>query len=198
MATSRKSAQRLDQSTFWLEEHPASPSQSQESGSDWMIRAATSPLNTLAWLNAFAPAGSFGKMSPASFPLIQTGRRMKAVFDADLKRLKPETNGMKAVISQPSSNSFQNAGMGGLTGFLTLSLPEFLDMREPSLSDEGVSSLSDILETGDLPQHLYLTSRACAGILRRAGKRGKELPPQLARALQAVADLEQTSTLTED
>ena len=36
------------------------------------------------------------------------------------------------------------------------------------------------------------------GILRRAEKRGKTLPPQLARALRAAAGLEQTSTSTED
>jgi hypothetical protein len=58
--------------------------------------------------------------------------------------------------------------------------------------------LSDILEAGEVPQRFYLSQRACAGILRRAGKRGKELPQQLAAALQAVAGLEQTSTLTAD
>jgi hypothetical protein len=67
-----------------------------------------------------------------------------------------------------------------------------------SRSDDAVCSLSDILETGDVPQRYYLTAKACQGILRRAEKRGKDLPPQLAHALQAVAGLEQTSTLTED
>jgi hypothetical protein len=56
-----------------------------------------------------------------------------------------------------------------------------------SLKDEGVCSLSDILETGDVPPQYYLSAKACRGILRRADKRGKELPPQLALALQAVA-----------
>jgi hypothetical protein len=63
-----------------------------------------------------------------------------------------------------------------------------------SLKDEGVCSLSDILETGAVPQRYYLSPKACSGILRRAAKRGKELPPQLAAALQAVAGLERTST----
>jgi hypothetical protein len=65
-----------------------------------------------------------------------------------------------------------------------------------SLKDEGVCSLSDILETGDVPRQYYLSAKACRGILRRADKRGKELPPLLARALQAVADLAPTSTST--
>jgi hypothetical protein len=64
-----------------------------------------------------------------------------------------------------------------------------------SLSDDGVCSLSEILETGDVPRQYYLSAKACRGILRRAGARGKELPPQLARALQVVADSEPISTL---
>jgi hypothetical protein len=44
------------------------------------------------------------------------------------------------------------------------------------------------LETGDVPRRFYLTAKACAGILRRAEKRGKELPTQLHQALQAVAE----------
>ena len=50
-----------------------------------------------------------------------------------------------------------------------------------------VLRLSGILETGELPQRFYLSSRACRGILRRAEKRGKTLPPALAHALMAVA-----------
>jgi hypothetical protein len=70
--------------------------------------------------------------------------------------------------------------MGPLGAFLTLSISEF-----PS---GGVaSSLSDILETGALPQRYFLSARACAGILRRAERRGKELPLQLRAALQAVS-----------
>lgn len=78
--------------------------------------------------------------------------------------------------------------MGSHTGFLTLSSVEHCAFPEPFPSDGDVCSLSDILETGDLPQRYYLTAKACAGILRRAERRGKDLPPQLARALQAVLD----------
>jgi hypothetical protein len=60
-----------------------------------------------------------------------------------------------------------------------------------------VCSLSDILETGDVPQRFFLTPKACAGILRRAEKRGKELPPQLRHALDAVVASGRISTATE-
>jgi hypothetical protein len=56
-----------------------------------------------------------------------------------------------------------------------------------SLKDDGVSSLSEILEAGDVPQRYYLSAKACRGILRRAEKRGKELPRALMLALEAVA-----------
>jgi site-specific DNA-cytosine methylase len=58
-----------------------------------------------------------------------------------------------------------------------------------------VCSLSDTLETGAVPQRYYLSAKACAGILRRAEKRGKELPPALCAALMADADKGDQDTL---
>ena len=56
------------------------------------------------------------------------------------------------------------------------------------LSEEDVFSLSQILQDA-LPRKYYLSKTACLGILRRAGERGKELPPQLKAALMAQAGL---------
>jgi hypothetical protein len=53
-------------------------------------------------------------------------------------------------------------------------------------SDAVASSLSDILETGGVPQRYFLSAKACAGILRRAAKRGKQLPAILFAALRSV------------
>jgi hypothetical protein len=50
-----------------------------------------------------------------------------------------------------------------------------------------VCSLSQVLERGSIPPRFFLSSKACAGILRRAGKRGKTLPPMLHQALTSVA-----------
>jgi hypothetical protein len=62
-------------------------------------------------------------------------------------------------------------------------------MRNSSEFRNGgvVSSLSEILETGIIDNRYYLSARACRGILRRAEKRGKELPGQLRVALESVA-----------
>ena len=54
-------------------------------------------------------------------------------------------------------------------------------------NDAAVCSLSQVLEQISIPQRFFLSSKACAGILRRAEKRGKQLPPQLQAALTAVA-----------
>jgi hypothetical protein len=76
----------------------------------------------------------------------------------------------------PFSGAWSNSGMGSPTECLTLSSLEFH-------SGAVACSLSDILETGDLPQRYFLSATACKGILRRAEKRGKALPKQLAKAL---------------
>jgi len=54
-------------------------------------------------------------------------------------------------------------------------------------NDAVVCSLSQVLEQTSIPQRFFLSSTACAGILRRADKRGKQLPPQLEQALRSVA-----------
>jgi len=88
-------------------------------------------------------------------------------------------------ILAPSSEGWQNSGMGSPTGFLTLSTSEFH-------SGAGACSLSDVLETGEVPQRFFLSPKACRGILRRADARGKKLPLPLQRALEAVVGSEET------
>jgi hypothetical protein len=58
-----------------------------------------------------------------------------------------------------------------------------------SPNEEKESFLSQILQD-TVPEKYYLSARACLGILRRAEKRGKELPPELKAALVAQASCE--------
>ena len=83
----------------------------------------------------------------------------------------------------PSLGRWKTSGMVSRTECLTLSTSEW-----PSAA--VVCSLSDTLETGVLPQRYSLSATACQGILRRADKRGKKLPPRLQQALEAVAATE--------
>ena len=162
------------QLTFLSEEPLVNRSASPGYERDWLTHAATSCSPILPCLTAIAPAGAFGRMSPASCHLT------------------------KDKILAPSSGCWQNSGMGSPTAFLTLSTSEHADTGEPFLSGGAVCSLSDILETGDVPHRYYLTAKAYRVIHRHAAKWGKVLPPQLARALEAVAVLEPTSTAMED
>ena len=81
----------------------------------------------------------------------------------------------------PSSGRWAKLGMGGPTESWTLN-------TSGSPNDAVGSLLSDILETGVVPPRYYLSQKACAGILRRAAKRGKELPERLRVALEQIAN----------
>ena len=65
--------------------------------------------------------------------------------------------------------------------------------------EENVSLLSQILEDCPLPKY-SLSAKACTGILNRAEKRGKELPPMLKEALlrQSQPLMEQNGTATQE
>lgn len=54
------------------------------------------------------------------------------------------------------------------------------------------STLSQILEA-NAPEKYYLSARACEGILRRAERRGKELPQMLKNALEQMIEREKAS-----
>lgn len=54
-------------------------------------------------------------------------------------------------------------------------------------SEENASRLSQILEDSPHPKY-YLSAKACVGILRRAKRRGKALPPELETALIAQSE----------
>lgn len=55
-------------------------------------------------------------------------------------------------------------------------------------NDADVCLLSQVLETDSIPPKYFLSPKACAGILRRAEKRGKALPPMLYQALRLQAE----------
>lgn len=57
-----------------------------------------------------------------------------------------------------------------------------------SPKDERGSHLSQILEDSPHPKY-YLSAKACAGILNRADRRGKILPPKLREALERQSGL---------
>ena len=81
----------------------------------------------------------------------------------------PDKNGLTQTSSWETDGAL-------LTEFLTLNIGE-----SPSVADE--STLSQIL-IPNAPEKYYLSAKACEGILRRAERRGKTLPPLLKTALE--------------
>jgi hypothetical protein len=86
------------------------------------------------------------------------------------------------------SQRLQGGGIVARGEYLTVNMSEWTDSLVPFLKEEGVCSLSDILEmNGNIPQKYYLSRQACLGIIRRAALRGKDLPPMLKEALERQA-----------
>ena len=159
----------MEQSIFSWGELPVSPLALQDYGKDLKIHAETSCSLFLQSLNiSNAPSGFCGKMSLVSCH--QTEEK----------------------ILVPSSEAWGNWGMGSPTEFLTLNGAEHTGTQEPCRNAEGVCSLSDVLETQQVPQRFYLSEKACQGILRRAERRGKELPSMLRQALLLAGGMEKT------
>ena len=191
--TSQNEPSNTDQLTFLSLEPLARISPSPASEREWMERVATCPSDLLNLLGRYGPAGCCSKTSLGFLAPLRTKRRVgvhrQTIYSREKNgSLKTTTKLTKEVISDTSYPRFSNSGILSPTQHWTLSTSDWR-------SGATVCSLSEVLETGAVHQRYYLTSKACLGILRRAEKRGKELPEQLARALRAVAGLEPTSTL---
>lgn len=152
----------MSQLTFLSAAPPANPSPLPDSGEDSMTLGAASCLPILQSLGVTSLDGLSGKTSPVSCQAGEDG------------------------ILAPSSGRWGTWGMGGPTGCWTLSGAEWTGSVKPSRRDGDVCSLSDVLETQSVPGRYFLSAKACAGILRRAERRGKVLPGRLKVALEAV------------
>ena len=151
-----------------------SRSRSQDSERDWTIRVVASCLPILQSLADIGPAGWSGRTCPASCQVTpdETLQRFWDVLQGNESSPLP-TDGATAESHQAQPVT---ASRGECLTLSTLEFPK----------DAVASSLSDILETGDVPQRYYLSATACRGILRRAEKRGKALPEALRQALKDV------------
>lgn len=95
----------------------------------------------------------------------------------------------KDEISVWSSPRLLNSGMAWHGACLTLNTSDWP-------KDATVCSLSEVLEAF-VAGKFFLSPKACRGILRRAERRGRELPERLRVALEQVASQEQTERVVE-
>lgn len=126
---------------------------------------------------------------------------MQLTLDGVLPKTSPDGSPCETTGSAPSlarllegGAPFSRQGENGSVRVLLLDPDELprgvcstLNTSECPNGAAVSSSLPDVLETGPIPSRYYLSAKACAGILRRAEKRGKKLPEHLERVLREVA-----------
>ena len=122
----------------------------------------------------------FGKMSPGHLAVIK-GMTLKPCLK---KSQKPVFQYLQAE-NGVTPEWLEAAELQPLGDCSTLNIGEYPN-------EESVSTLSEVLEV-ITPSKYYLSATACEGILRRAERRKKKLPPDLETAL-----IQQTEYLTQE
>lgn len=168
---------------FWSEEHLASHSRSRDSGVACPTTEEISRLNILNWLSAYAPASFVGKTSPAYYQAYHTTLPIHVNRRTTWRKgpngwEKTNTTLTKVMRSPASWPDFQKSGMGGPTEFMTLNISAWH-------RGGSVCSLSEVLEAGPIHPRYFLSAKACAGILRRAERRGEGVAHPVAQSLGA-------------
>ena len=120
----------------------------------------------------------FGKMSPE--PSAATEEQ---IFGPSLTSLLKSSSRTPLCLRFRKTDGHMRTVISATDGAL---LTEFLMLNtgeSPSAAVE--STLSSILQA-DAPEKYYLSAKACEGILRRAERRGKQLPEMLRTALEQM------------
>jgi hypothetical protein len=142
-----------------------------------MLFAEDFPVKTSAWLESvLAWLETEAGCSSSSFVSLLNSVPIGFSSRTSLASCHPTADGTW----EPSSESWGNSGFGGPTECWTLNTSDWP-------KDASVCLLSQVLEAGPVLPKYYLSPKAARGILRRAAKRDRQLPPQLEAALQALA-----------
>lgn len=107
-----------------------------------------------------------------------------------LKKVAPEflssrtfqvsVQAMEGGTSKSLFKHWPNSGMAWDGVFLTADT-----LESPNHASE--STLSDVIETGKVPQRYFLSPNAAAGMIRRTDQMGRKLFPPLRRSLEILA-----------
>jgi hypothetical protein len=147
----------------------------------------------------FGPSSSSSRMSQDSSRLVrvrdaesaasfyggiadEAARELRAAAGSAGPATPPgqSSGGTPAPTSRWSAPRWRTSGIASATAFSTQDISEW-----PRDGAASSSSLSSILESTVSPRY-YLSPRAALGILSRAGRRSRELPPHLLAALESV------------
>jgi len=168
-----------DELTLFQEDPPAKTSQWLDNVKDWMAQGADCSGTNAVSLIRQLPVGFSGRTSLELCPPTKALTSLPCCGDSPAHTPGcPMEDGTPAVWwSDP------NGGLSG--GCLTLNGSEWPN-------DAVVSSLSQALEQNVDPKYC-LSPKGCSGVLRRAERRGRQLPLLLQQALERVAQ-----TITKD
>lgn len=174
-----------DQSTSSSEGRPARTQASRVKGrASSRGRGRNSPSPLPVWLTSWRPTEDFnglsGRTSPACSPStedVTSPLFFRVLQDGTLQSPKADGKTSESSAKEAAETS-DSAGE-----CWTCSMCEWTAFPVRFRRDEGVSSLSDILVRGSMPQRYYLSQKAKQGICRRAENRGKVLPEILRKAL---------------
>ena len=166
----------MEQLTLFTEDHHAKTSQWLADVQAWMARGAACSGTSAESLLRSLPLGFCGKTSLALCPLTADATSLPCCGDSQVHDpMCPLAAGETWALWSGHSESPSG-------GCLTLAGSE-------SHSDADVCSLSAVLEPSQTVSSKYfLSPRAAAGILKRAQRRGRSLPPALHAALTSIAE----------
>ena len=173
----------METSTSLSAGRPASRSPRAASAAESPTLAATSQSSLSAWLKGrmrngwsgrtFQPClpSTAGPTSPRSSPNLSDGTLKSPATDGGTRGSSPMRQGASAFRGE----------------CWTLDIPEFPHFRGLCRSEGVVSSLSDAVIAGRVPQKHCLAANYAAAMLARAERLGYALPPTLEKVLRECA-----------
>ena len=173
----------MEMSTSLSEGRHASPTHTRGCGAESPTLAETSRSSLSGWLKGRMRDGWCGRTSSASSRAAADGTLPLSFPNSQDGTSKPRTEGGGTRGSSPTRE-----GISAFRGECwTLDIPEFPHFRGRCRSEGVVSSLSDAVVAGRVPQRCCLAANYAEAMLRRAGRLGYALPPTLERVFRASA-----------
>ena len=173
----------MEISTSLSAERPASPSPLEAIGAGSPIREAISPSSLSAWLKGRVRGGWSGRTFQPCLP---------SMAGATSPRSSPNSSGgtskSPTAVGEPQGSSRTRQGASAFHGECwTLDIPEFPHSQGRCRSEGVVSSLSDAVIAGRVPQKHCLAANYAVAMLARAERLGYRLPPTLENVLRESA-----------
>lgn len=173
----------MEKSTSLSAELPASRSLQAANAAESPIREATSPSSLSGWLKGRMRGGWSGRTFQPCLPSMAgvTSRRSSPNSSDGTSKSPPaggETRGASPM--RPDASAFRGECW-------TLDIPEFPHFQGRCRSEGVVSSLSDAVIAGRVPQKHCLAANYAEAMLRRAERLGYVMPQTLENVLRESA-----------